>query len=148
MCQRAPKGFVTRIETKSSAPKHSPKSLSPEIVGRIIHSRIKSKRCAEVVHELLKVEGVTVPPSSVKRRLSRYGLLKKRSLWKRYRVYPPRPEAKSPGALVQMVTIHFVDKDRRRTYVYTALDVYSRYGFAALADKASCARSVSFLKKA
>lgn len=147
-CKRAPAGFVERIETQSSAPKTSPQSLPKETVGRIIHARIKSKRCAEVVHEMLKAEGVEVSLSSVKRKLSTYGLLKKRSLWKKLKVSPPRPEATVAGMLVQMDTIHFVDKSGKRIYVYTALDVYSRYGFARLSEKADCYQSLSFLKKA
>lgn len=147
-CKRAPKGIVTRISTRSSAPKTSPLSLPKEIVGRIIHARIKSKRCAEVVYEMLRAEGVEVSLSSVKRKLSTYGLLKKRSPWKKLRVYPPRPEAAVAGMLVQMDTIHFVDKYGERIYVYTALDVYSRYGFAMLSSKVNCHRSVAFLKKA
>ena len=147
-CARAPQGIVERIETRSSTPKTSHLSLPEETVGRIIHARIKSKRCAEVVYEMLKSEGVEVSLSSVKRKLSRYGLLKKRSPWKKSQKYPPRPEADVAGMLVQMDTIHFVDKDGRRIYVYTALDVYSRYGFAALSKKANYHRSVTFLKKA
>jgi len=50
--------------------------------------------------------------------------------------------------LVQMDTIHFVDRDGRRIYVYTALDVFSRYGFATLSKKANCWRSCIFLKRA
>jgi transposase InsO family protein len=146
-CQRAPQGFVGNIKTRSSAPKRSPRSLPKETVGRIIHARVKSKRCAEVVYEMLKTEGVRVSLSSVKRTLARYGMLKKKSPWKRYRVYPPRPEAKGPGRLVQIDTIHFVDKDGRRVYVYTALDVYSRYGFAILSKRIGAKQSVSFLKK-
>jgi len=147
-CTRAPQGSVGRIETRSSSPQTSPRSLPPEVVERIIHARITSKRCAEVVYEMLKAEGIAVSLSSVKRKLSRYGLLRKRSPWKRVRVYPPRPEATVAGMLVQMDTLHFVDKDGRRIYVYTALDVYSRYGFAALSQKADCHRSMSFLRKA
>lgn len=147
-CQRAPAECVERIETRSSAPTSSPSSLSKETVGRIIHARIKSKRCAEVVYEMLKAEGVKVSLSSVKRKLSRYGLLKKRSPWKKTRTYPPRPEAIVAGMLVQMDTIHFVDKYGERIYVYTALDVYSRYGFATLSKKSDCYRSILFLKKA
>ena len=145
---RAPRDGRRSIPTKSSAPKTSPLSLSDETVGRIIHARIKSKRCAEVVYEMLKAEGVEVSLSSVKRKLGRYGLLKKRSPWKKRRIYPLRPEATVAGMLVQMDTIHFADKYRKRIYVYTALDVYSRYGFAALSKKASCWHSVMFLKKA
>lgn len=146
-CKKAGVIVGARIETLSSAPKTSPRSLSKETVGRIIHARIKSKRCAEVVHEMLKVEGVKVSLSSVKRKLSRYGLLKKRSPWKKVRTYPPRPEANVAGILVQMDTIHFMTKERKRVYVYTALDVYTRYGFATLSKKADCHRSISFLNK-
>jgi len=147
-CKRAHRGLVGRIETRSAAPKTSPCSLSKEIVGRIIHAREKSKRCAEVVHEMLKVEGVEVSLSSVKRTLARYGLLCRRSPWKKRRVYPPRPEATTPGMLVQMDTIHFVDKEGTRIYVYTALDVYSRYGFACLSHRANAKRSIVFAKRA
>jgi transposase InsO family protein len=146
-CKKAGIVVGARIETQSSAPKMSPRSLPKETVARIIHARIKSKRCAEVVYEMLKAEGVEVSLSSVKRTLSRYSLLKKRSPWKKVRSYPPRPEATAPGMLVQMDTIHFVDKDGRRIYVYTALDVYSRYGFAALSKKANCWRSIIFFKR-
>lgn len=146
-CAKAGIVVGARIETLSSAPKTSPLSLPEETVGRIIHARVKSKRCAEVVYEMLKVEGVEVSLSSVKRKLSRYGLLKKRSPWKKTRIYPPRPHAESPGMLVQMDTIHFVDKDGRRVYVYTALDVYSRYGFAILSTKANCHKSIHFMKR-
>jgi transposase InsO family protein len=145
--KRAPKGFVGRIETRSSAPKTSPRSLPRETVARIVHARTKSMRCAEVVYETLKAEGVKVSLSSVKRTLSRYGMLKRKSPWKKRRVYAPRPEAKSPGMLVEIDTIHFVDKDGKRTYVYTALDVYSRYGYATLSKKIGSARSVVFLRK-
>ena len=147
-CKRAPKTYEPkRIETRSSAPHTSPKSLPKETVGRIIHARIKSHRCAEVVYEVLKAEGIQVSLSSVKRKLNIYGLLKKRSKWKKYRTYPVRPEAKSPGMMVQIDTIHFVDKDGRRIYVYTALDVYSRYGFAMLAKRIGAKQSTFFLKK-
>ena len=147
-CQKAPKSYEPkRIETRSSVPHTSPKSLPKETVGRIIHARIKSHRCAEVVHEMLKAEGVQVSLSSVKRKLNTYGLLKKRSVWKKTRKYPVRPEAKSPGMLVQIDTIHFMDKDGRRIYVYTALDVYSRYGFAILAKRIGAKQSTYFLKR-
>lgn len=147
-CRKAPPGIVERIETRSSTPKTSPNSLPKETVGRIIHARISSHRCAEVVYEMLRAEGVSVSLSSVKRKLSTYGLLKKRSPWKKLRSYPPRPEATVAGMLVQMDTIHFVDRYGKRVYVYTALDVYSRYGFATLSKKSDCYRSILFLRKA
>lgn len=147
-CQRAPKGYVRKIETRSSTPKSLPRSLPKETVGRIIHARIKSKRCAEVVYEMLKNENVKVSLSSVKRKLSRYGLLKKRSPWKKVRKYGDRPEANMAGILVEIDTIHFLDRGGHRVYVYTALDVYSRYGFALLSDKANCLKSCLFVFQA
>ena len=146
-CQKAGIVVGARIETMSSAPKSSPAAIPKEIVAQIIDTRMRSKRCAEVVHAILKAEGLAVSLSSVKRTLSRYGLLKTKSPWKRKRTYPPRPYATSPGMLVEMDTIHFVDKYRKRSYVYTALDVYSRYGFAIPVKKIGCASSVTFLKQ-
>lgn len=146
-CKKAENDYVESIETVRSTPKRSPIALSEKIIGHIIRTRIESGRCAEVVHEILKQEEIKVSLSSVKRVISRYGLLKKRSPWKRKRIYPPRPDAKTVGILVQMDTIHFVDKNNKRTYVYTVLDVYSRYGYAILSQKANCYQSIKFLKK-
>lgn len=146
--QRAISSFPRIIETRSSRPKSSPMALSKEIVGKIIKTRIETKRCAEVVHKTLEQEGIMVSLSSVKRTLSRYGLLKKRSPWKKMRTYPPRPDVKMAGDLVEMDTIHIVDKNGIRTYVYTAIDIYSRYGFAMLSDKANTHASIHFMRKA
>src|SRR5579863_2506277 len=81
------------IPTLSSAPKHSPKALSKEIVGAIITERIGRNRCAEVVHQALLRKGVDVSLSSVKRTLDRCNLRVKRSPWKRPHDFTPRPEA-------------------------------------------------------
>lgn len=146
--QRATSSFPSLIETKSSRPKSSPRALGEQLVGKIIKTRIETKRCSEVVYEQLKAEGVSVSLSSVKRILSRYGLLKKRSPWKKTRRYPPRPDVLMAGDMVEIDTIHLVDKDGRRTYVYTAIDLYSRYGFAMLSDKANTHQSMLFIRKA
>jgi transposase InsO family protein len=108
---------------------------------------MEHKRCSEVIHEYLKRDGVRVSLSSVKRILGRYSLLKKRSPWKKTRKYAPLPNAEKPGDLVQFDTIHFMNKCRKRSYMYTALDVYSRYAFAMLSDRISAARSVVFLRR-
>jgi len=39
------------ISTLSSKPKHHPKELSNDLVWKIFHQRLKSKRCAEVIHQ-------------------------------------------------------------------------------------------------
>jgi transposase InsO family protein len=146
--KKAPRDGRRTIPTLSCRPRQSPKSISKEKVALIIATREESKRCSEVVYEILKNEGMLISLSTVKRTLSRYGCLKKRSKWKKRRVYPPRPDAKHQGDLVEFDTIHFVDKKGKRSYVYTALDVYSRYGFAMISKKVGCGLSVRFLKKA
>lgn len=146
--KRASSSFPRIIETRSSRPRSSPNSLPREVIARIIKTRIETKRCSEVVYETLKEEGLEVSLSSVKRTLGRYGLLKKRSPWRKRRIYPPRPDVKMAGDLVEMDTIHLIDKDGKRTYVYTALDVYSRYGFAMLSEKADTLASILFAKRA
>lgn len=148
--KRAPARFVQNgiLPTFSSRPHHSPRRTPRDLEARIIDARQKTGRCAEVVCVHLKNEGLVVSLSTVKRVISRYGCLKKRSPWKGKRTYPIRPDIEKQGDLVQMDTIHFADKYGKRTYVYTALDVFSRYGFAMRSHKANCERSISFLKKA
>ena len=146
--KRASSSFPRIIETKSSRPKNSPKALDKELVGRILKARIETKRCSEVVYETLREEGVNISLSSVKRTLSRYGLLKKRSPWKKRRSYPERPDINTAGDMVEMDTIHVIDGNGRKTYVYTAIDLYSRYGFAILSEKANTYASSLFARRA
>ena len=140
-CKRAGIVVGARIETKVCRPKYHPRSLGKEKVAAIVAARIKHNRCAEVVHEYLRRDGVTVSLSSVKRTLKRFHLLKERSPWKRKRKYPPRPDVAKPGDLVEFDTVHLPD-----CYVYTAIDVYSRYGFAMVSDRANCKMSITFFK--
>ena len=135
------------LPTRSSRPHTSPRRTSREIEAKILATREVLKRCSEVVHQKLKQEKVNVSLSTVKRVLSRYGALKKRSLWKKRRIYPIRPDIAKQGDLVELDTIHFVDKENKRSYVYTALDVYSRYGYAMLSKKANARASLRFLKR-
>ena len=145
-CTRAPSWDATSIETKSSRPKTHPHSLPKEKVAAIIAARVAHNRCAEVVHEYLKRDGLAVSLSSVKRTLKRFRLLKERSPWKKKRKYPPRPEAEKPWDLVQFDTVH-LGPPGTRSYVYTAIDVYSRYGFAMVSDRANCRASVRFFRQ-
>jgi len=145
-CKKAGVVVGARIETKSCRPKTHPHSLSKEKVAAIIKARMDHNRCSEVVHEYLKRDGVTVSLSSVKRVLKRYQLLKDRTKWKHRRKYPPRPEAEKPWDLVQFDTVH-LGPPGTRSYVYTALDVYSRYGFAMTSEKANCRMSIKFFNQ-
>lgn len=135
------------IPTRSSRPHTSPNRTPRVIEGMIVGVRKETKRCSEVVYETLKQRGVDVSLSTVKRVLKRYGCLKERSRWKKRRRYPIRPEVAKQGDLVEFDTIHFVDKYNKRSYVYTALDVYSRYGYAMLSEKSNTHMSIKFLKQ-
>jgi transposase InsO family protein len=138
------------ILTESSRPRSSPNALCKETVAAIWKARIASRnRCALVVHDDLKDMGVTVSLSSVQRTLKRLGLTKQRSKWKRIHPSVPRPTASHPGALVQMDTVHFVDWSAgERFYIYTIIDLYSRWAYAEVHDKLSQAMSLKVALRA
>jgi transposase InsO family protein len=91
---------------------------------------------------------VGVSLSSVKRTLDRYGLTKKRSPWKRLHLSTERPKVAQPGDLVEVDTIHLMESEQKRIYVYTLIDVYSRWTFAWAVDRISARRSVEFVRRA
>lgn len=136
------------IPTYSSRPKSHPKQLARETADRIAAKRLELKRSSEVIHRALEEEGVEVSLSSVKRTLERRLLLKKRSPWKRY--HPPslRPAALYPGALVEVDTIHLAVNGRTVLYVYTLIDVYSRWTYAWATPRINCRTSLLFVKRA
>lgn len=136
------------IPTVSSRPKRSPKALSQNIVSKIIVERSLRQRCAEHVYQSLKKQEVGVSLSSVKRTLDRCHLLKKRSPWKRPHDFTPRPEALFAGALVQLDTIHIMAPDGSRIYVYTLIDLFSRWAYAEVVERIGAESSVQFVKRA
>ncbi len=136
------------IPTLSSRPKHHPQQLSDEIVWKIFKKRLERNRCSEVVQKDLENEGIKVSLSSVKRTLDRNGLLKKKSPWKRYHPPVDRPYPLKPGDLVQMDTIHLMTGPKTRIYVFTLIDVYSRWSYAKCYQKMSSDICVSFMKEA
>ena len=135
------------IPTLSSRPHSHPRALPPEIVEAILEKRKKRNRCAEVVHQELLRDDISVSLSSVKRTLKRYGLIKRRSPWKRWHFSTPRPLASNPGSLVQIDTIHVGPCDKKRLYVYTMIDVYSRYAWAYVTQRINTHKSLSFVKR-
>lgn len=134
------------IPTLSSKPKHHPKQLSDDLIWKIFHKRLLIKRSAEVVQQELINEGVAVSLSSVKRTLDRLGLLKKRSPWKRSHVPIIRPDVKHEGDLVQIDTIHLLNDEGHRVYVFTLLDVYSRWAWARAYKHARSSTALHFLR--
>ena len=83
--------------------------------------------------------------SSVKRTLDRMGLLNKRSPWKRYHLPIQRPDVQKQGDLVQIDTVHLLNEHGKRVYVFTLLDVYSRYAFARAYERAASTTAFHFL---
>jgi len=124
------------IPTKSSRPRSSPNALPKNMVEAIRNARTASRgRCALVVHDDLREAGIAVSLSSVSRTLKRLGMTKPRSKWKRIHPPIPRPQANYPGALVQMDTVHFIDwQTGERFYLYTVIDLYSRWAYVELHD--------------
>lgn len=136
------------IPTRSSRPKTHGRQLSRELVQNIVAKRLLLRRSAEVVHRVLHEEGVMVSLSSVKRTLDRQGLVKKRSPYKRYHAPSKRPAPTRPGSLVEVDTVHLALHGKTVLYVYTLVDVYSRFAYAWCSTRATCRASLLFVKRA
>lgn len=134
------------IPTRSSKPKSHPRALTREIISRILTLRQERNQCAEILQHRLAQEGITVSLSSVKRVLQRYRI-RKYSPWKKWHHYPPRPLPLKPGMLVEIDTIHD-GPYQNRLYVYTLLDVYSRFAYAGVYEHISTHRSLAFVSEA
>ena len=136
------------IPTKSSRPHHHPKQLTEEVVRKIVALRIKTKRTSEVVHQHLLDEGIKVSLNSVRRTIDRYGLMKKRSPWKRYHPPVDRPYPLKSGDLVEIDTIHRMINEKKRLYVFVLIDVYSRWVYAKAYAKMNGKQTIKFVNEA
>lgn len=134
------------IPTRSSRPHHHPHELAPEIVSAILRYREERRQCAEILHHRLKTDGYDVSLSSVKRVLRRFGC-SRYSRWKKWHQYPPRPLAEKPGILVEIDTVHDGPHEDR-LYVYTMLDVCSRFAHAIPSAKINTHKSLQFVRTA
>lgn len=133
------------IDTESSRPQTSPRALSQKTVRAIIEKRLERNRCGQVVHQELLRMGVRVSLSSVQRTLERCRLTRKRSPWKRPHDATPRPEASFPGALLEVDTVHLRGPSGEKIYVYTLVDLYSRYACARVVERIGVQESLRFL---
>jgi transposase InsO family protein len=136
------------IPTRSSTPKAHPRALSVAVVSAVIKERVGRRRCAEHVYHALKKQGVNVSLSSVKRTLDRCHLRKSRSPWKRPHDFTERPRATYCGALLELDTIHIIAPDGGRIYVYTIIDLFSRWAYAEIAPKIGVEQSARFVRRA
>lgn len=134
------------IWTESSAPHHHPNELDTKIVDRIIELRKTLNRCAPIIHEHLKREGIHVAISTVGKVLRKHKLTRKKKQLKDYKPFP-RPKIKGLGSLVQMDTIHIVRNDYSRLYIYTVIDVFSRFAYAEYRKHISNKASFEIIKK-
>lgn len=147
-CKKVPKDTYQYqvVRTESSRPTSHPSELSEETVQRILELRATTRRGAEFIHFLMQRDGIAVSLSSVKRTLKRHGLTKY-SRWKKWHQQTPRPLPELPGLLVEADTIHdgYVG---HQLYIYTLLDVHSRWAYANSAPKISAAGGARFVSKA
>ena len=143
---RAPADGRMIIPTHSSRPWSHPRALSSELVETILRYRRERNQCAEILQYRLRADGHQVSLSSVKRILQR-NQLTRFSRWKKWHQYPPRPIAEKPGILVQIDTIHDGGHEDR-LYIYTLLDVCSRWAFAVPALRINTHRSLQFVENA
>lgn len=134
------------IPTQSSRPHHHPQQLPDELVSRILALRSEKNECAEILCWRLHQADVLVSLSSVKRVLKRFGC-SRYSRWKKWHQYPPRPLAEYPGMLVEIDTIHD-GAHEDRLYVYTMLDVCSRFAQAVPSERITSHRSLRFIREA
>lgn len=147
-CKRDICSGLRPIQTKSSRPHFHPRALDTALVDTIVSKRVELKRSAEVIHKALREDGIVVSISSVKRTLDREGLLKKRSPWKRYHAHTPRPDVEKQGDLVELDTIHLITMNGTKIYVFTLLDVWSRWAYARAYVKANTRTALDFLVRA
>ena len=135
------------IPTQSSRPHSRPGRLSVEIVRAILEMRHETGRGAEYIHYILSGRrGLSVSLSSVKRTLKRNNLTKC-SKWKKWHSYPVRPLAEQPGSLAEVDTVHRIYAGRR-LYVYTLLDVYSRWAYASAIARIGADPPAVFVRRA
>lgn len=147
-CKKDPTGGWHRIPTKSSRPNSHKRQLSDGIVERIVFLRKQHGRTSEVVHQQLLNEGIVTSLNSVRRTIDRRGLMKKRSPYKRFHPHVDRPYPLKPGDLIQMDTVHRMIDKKKRLYVFTLIDVYSRWVYAKAFERMSGRTSIEFITEA
>ena len=146
-CKKMPLSGAWVIPTERSAPKHHPWRIDKVVRSRIFELRLELKgRCAQVIQDHLKDEGIKVSVRTIQRELERRNLLRKYSPWKKRHISGERPKATKPGDLVQVDTIHLMVSEKKRIYVYTMIDVATRIAFAHADKHATSGRSLKFLE--
>jgi hypothetical protein len=120
------------IPTKSSRPHAFGRTIPAHVIERIEYFRRRYGRCATITHAYCVREGTLVSLSSVRRILYRLGLVVRKKWQRTWRPPLRRPHVTKPGDLVQTDTVHLASPSHgyQRTYLYTVIDVYSRWAYA------------------
>ena len=151
-CARAPDDLRQSIPTLSSKPDTSPNAINSCIKDAIIAERLRHGRCGNVIHQVLLKRSIKVSLSTVNRVLDRGGYLKKKSKWKRLHKYEPPVKAFNPGDLLQIDTIHLLPDpyklDYTKWYIYTLIDINSRWVYAKAVKKIGAKESLEFVREA
>ncbi|MGH7239840.1 MAG: DDE-type integrase/transposase/recombinase [Candidatus Saccharimonadales bacterium] len=121
-----------RIPTRSSRPHTPGHVVSSYVVERIAYYRNRYGRCAAIVHAYCLREGTSVSLSTVRRVLYRLGLVVRKKWQRQWKPPLARPQVTKPGDLVQTDTVHLSSRTHgyQRAYLYTVIDVYSRWAYA------------------
>jgi len=118
------------LPTRSSRPHSCKHATADAVVDRICHYRRLNGRCAVIVHAYCVREGTQVSLATVRRVLRRLGFVARKRYARKWRPPVERPKASKPGDLVQTDTVHLYDQaTKQRTYLYTLVDVYSRWAY-------------------
>jgi transposase InsO family protein len=142
---------LSGIPTNSSRPHFHPRQLPEWVVERIKQLRRDLKRGGGYIHAVLLGLGIRVSLASVNRVLTRVGYLdgwyQPKGKLKRARI--PRPKVEHPGDLVEVDTIHFRDyRTKRKSYVYTLIDLKTRWVHAMASEVLSPKVSAMFVMEA
>jgi putative transposase len=120
------------LSTRSSRPHTCKHAVSEAVIDRIRYYRARYGRCAAIVHAYCLREGTQVSLSTVRRVLYRLGLVVRKKWQRKWQPPLHRPQATKPGDFVQTDTVHLTSRSHgyQRTYLYTVIDVYSRWAYA------------------
>jgi transposase InsO family protein len=139
------------IPTISSAPHNHPNQLPDYLVTIILDARERLQRCAEAVWFYLRENlGIEISLSSVRRILKRHGCLDSRKKKRNYQYKGlPRPRVLTPGDLVETDTIHLFNPiSKKKCYLYTTIDLYTRMAYAKVYDELRPGLSVQTILEA
>lgn len=138
------------IPSLPATPKH-PHMLSEELIQLVLDVRDQLKRCAEVVwYHINSVLCIKISLSSVRRILKRHGRMRKPKYHKNRRYKGiPRPQALTPGDLVEIDTIHLFNPiTKQKRYIYTVIDLYTRMAYARVYEDLKPGHSLNTILEA